>query len=129
VTDWKPEGYAALSPYLILRDPEATLAFAEACFGGERLRVIKDQQGRIRHGEIRLGEVVLMMGGGVSDWPAQDGHVHLYVPDVDVTYEQALALGAHSLQDPLKQSDPDRRAGVRDPGGLVWWIATQVDPE
>jgi hypothetical protein len=25
-----------------------------------------------------------------------------------------------------REGDPDRRAGVKDPAGNTWWIATQV---
>lgn len=35
--------------------------------------------------------------------------------------------GAESTQKPMKQEDPDRRAGVKDSGGTTWWIATKID--
>ncbi|MCW1431336.1 VOC family protein [Novosphingobium sp. JCM 18896] len=126
---FKPNGYPALSPYVILQDPEATLAFAEAALGGELLRRVEDETGRIRHAEIRVGEVVLMIGGALADWPAQEAHLHLYVADVDATYARALALGATVVQAPETKDDADRRGGFRDPGGVTWWVATQVDPD
>lgn len=126
---FKPNGYPALSPYVILQDPEATLAFAEAALGGERLRRVEDVTGRIRHAEIRVGEVVLMIGGALADWPAQEAHLHLYVPDVDATYARALGFGATAVQAPEKKDDADRRGGFRDPGGVTWWVATQIDGE
>jgi PhnB protein len=50
----------------------------------------------------------------------------VYVPDMDATYRAALAAGAASVQEPAQRDDPDRRGGVRDPGGTTWWIATRV---
>jgi uncharacterized glyoxalase superfamily protein PhnB len=48
------------------------------------------------------------------------------VADVDAAYQRALAAGAESVQAPVKKDDPDKRGGVKDPGGTTWWIATQV---
>jgi PhnB protein len=52
--------------------------------------------------------------------------LHVYVPDVIATYKKASAAGGVSIQEPSrKEGDPDRRAGVKDPGGNTCWIATQ----
>ena len=50
-------------------------------------------------------------------WPAISCHVHVYVPDVDVTYKKALAAGAVSVQKPIKRQDENKRASVKDAGG------------
>jgi PhnB protein len=126
---FKPNGYPSLSPYLILDDPEASLAFIERMFGGERLRMHKDAEGRIRHAEIRVADSVLMMGGALAGWPAQPVYLHLYVEDVDAVYGRALGLGAQPVQEPARKDDPDRRGGFKDPGGITWWVATQIDPQ
>jgi uncharacterized glyoxalase superfamily protein PhnB len=52
--------------------------------------------------------------------------VHVYVPDVDDTYNRALAAGGVSVQEPVKKEDDDKRGGVMDPGGTTWWISTKV---
>lgn len=62
-----------------------------------------------------------------EDWPAVPCHVHVYVEDANATYTRALAAGAASAEEPARRGeDPDRRGGVKDPGGNTWWIATQV---
>jgi PhnB protein len=53
--------------------------------------------------------------------------IHLYVQDVDATYERALDAGATSVRDVEDQFYGDRSGGVRDPGGNVWWISTHVE--
>ena len=40
--EFKPSGYPSVSPYLIVRDAEKTLAFLADVFGAERLRVIPE---------------------------------------------------------------------------------------
>ncbi len=53
--------------------------------------------------------------------------VHVYVPDVDVTFQRAMAHGATSVQEPVKKDDADKRGGFKDAGGTTWWIATKLD--
>ena len=54
-------------------------------------------------------------------------YVHVYVKDVDETYKRALEAGAVSVQAPVKKDDEDKRGGVKDAGGTMWWIATKVE--
>ena len=126
MTAYKPQGYPDISPYMILDDPEASMRFIEAMFGGERLRVFTGDDGRIQHGEIRIGDAVLMMGGSVPGWAAQKVYLHYYVPDVDAEFARALQLGAVAVQEPAQRDDPDKRGGFEDPGGIVWWVSTQI---
>jgi uncharacterized glyoxalase superfamily protein PhnB len=38
-----------------------------------------------------------------------------------------LAAGATTVQAPVKKEDADKRGGVKDAGGITWWIATKVE--
>jgi uncharacterized glyoxalase superfamily protein PhnB len=81
------------------------------------------------HAEVRVDDTVVMIGEAGEDWPPVPCHIHLYVPDAAATYERAIDNGAASVQPPTRKSgDPDRRGGVRDPGGNTWWFSTQIDP-
>lgn len=53
--------------------------------------------------------------------------IYLYVPNIDATYRQALEAGAISLMEPADQFYGDRSAGVRDPFGNHWFIATHIE--
>ena len=55
------------------------------------------------------------------------GMLYLYVDDVDLTYQRALDAGATSQQPPTDQFYGDRSAGVKDPCGNLWWIATHIE--
>jgi uncharacterized glyoxalase superfamily protein PhnB len=55
------------------------------------------------------------------------GCVHLYVVDTDALYHLALQAGATSLREPTDQFYGDRMAGVQDPLGNHWWIATHTE--
>ncbi len=41
--------------------------------------------------------------------------------------KRSLDGGGLPVEEPKqREGDPDRRAGVKDPAGNTWWIATQV---
>ena len=120
---WKPEGYSSVSPYLIVRDAEATLRFLEQVFGATRLRVHHRPGGNgIEHAEARVDDTVIMMGEAPD---AGDAHVHIYVPDADVAFAAAEAAGGSVVQPLQRSGDGDYRGGIADGNGAVWWISTQ----
>jgi PhnB protein len=123
---YKPAGYSSVSPYLIVDGAEGTVAFLTRTFGARELRRLADPEGGIRHVEVQLDDSTLMLADGGPGHPPVPSHVHVYVPDVDAAYRRALEAGAESVQAPAQKDDPDRRGGVRDPGGTTWWIGTQV---
>ena len=128
MTDYKPENYPAISPYAVLNDPQASLSFIEEVFGGKRQSVMQDEDGRIRHAAIRIGDAVLMMGQSSAEWPPTDTQFHFYMPDVADIWRRALELGATRVQEPMQRDDGDYRGGFRDPGGITWWIACMGAP-
>ena len=79
------------------------------------------------HAEVQIDDTVVMITDGGSDNPAFPVWLHVYVPDVDAAYQGALDAGGVPVDEPKqREGDPDRRAGVKDPAGNTWWIATQV---
>lgn len=123
----KPEGYSTVSPYLIVGGAQAVIDFLREAFDAAELRRFDLPDGSIMHAEVRIGDTVVMIGDAGPDWPPVPAHLHVYVPDVDAVYRRALAAGGVSVGEPEQKEDaPDRRGGVRDPGGNTWWIATQV---
>ena len=126
MSDWKPQGYNSASPYLVVNDAKATMAFLKDVFDAEPLRVIPREDGGLRHAEARVGDSVVMFADAVDGWPARPAYVHVYVADVDAVYRRALAAGAKSVAEPVQKDDADKRGGVEAPGGTTWWIATQV---
>ena len=124
---YKPEGYSTVSPYLMVNGAEATIAFLVEVFAAVELRRIPNEQGKLRHAEVRIDDTIVMLADGVDGWPSLPTHVHIYVSDVDATYKRAIAAGATSVQEPIKKDDEDKRGGVKDAGGTTWWIATKIE--
>ena len=63
-----------------------------------------------------------MIGGGGA-WrgaPTPTG-LHLYVPNADQVYRNALEVGAESLHAPVNQPYGDREASAKDLAGNHWY--------
>jgi len=57
--------------------------------------------GFVHHAKMRIGDSVLEMGEAHGPFPAMPLNLHLYVPDADAVYRQALAAGATSVREPV----------------------------
>jgi PhnB protein len=122
-----PPGFRMVTPYLIAADGPALLEFAKQAFGAEETFRAVGSAGGL-HGEVRIGDSMLMMGGGI---PGREFHatpnthaLHLYVEDADAVYRKALAAGATLIDEPRDQEYGERSASVKDPAGNYWYIAT-----
>jgi PhnB protein len=121
----KPRGYSTVSPYLVVSGAQKVIDFAKKAFGATDLRRFDMPDGTIMHAEFLIDDTVVMLGDSGPEWPPLPTFLHVYVADVDATYRRALAAGGTAVQEPVqKEGDPDKRGGVKDPGGNTWWIST-----
>jgi PhnB protein len=122
-----PDGYHTVTPYLIVHDADALLDFLKRAFAAEERLRMASRDGSIGHAEVTIGDSVVMMGEAGEQWPSMPGSIHLYVEDCDAMYKRALEAGATSVREPADQFYGDRSAGVLDPVGNMWWLATRVE--
>ncbi|MGH7101993.1 MAG: VOC family protein [Acetobacteraceae bacterium] len=123
----KPDGYHAVTPYLIAEGAAKVIDFAKATFGAEEKLRLTAPGGRIGHAELRIGDAAVMLADANAEHPAMPCTLHVYVDDADATYQRALSAGGTSVRAVANQFYGDRSGGVRDPGGNVWHIATHVE--
>lgn len=135
-----PDGYRTLTPSLNLRGANEALAFYQRAFNAvERFRM-PDQNGGVMHGELQIGDSIVMFCDEDVAWgalsPATIGgcplSLNLYVPDCDALASQAVCAGAEMLRPPTSYPWGERSAMVQDPYGFRWAICThieEVDPE
>ena len=122
-----PAGYHTVTPYLVVPNALAFVAFVEKAFGTvERSRVLR-LDGTIAQAEVQIGDSRVRVAQAREPWTPMPTGLYLYVPDTDATYEAALAAGGLSLLEPADQFYGDRNAGVQDPWGNNWWIATHIE--
>jgi PhnB protein len=129
-----PDGYHSVQPYVMLKNCAEAIAFYAKAFGAKEKFRMPNQDGRIGHAEIQIGDSVVMMA---DEAPQADAYsvqhfggspisLLIYTENCDAMYAQALAAGAQSLREPADQPYGDRMSGVKDPFGYKWWIATHI---
>jgi len=121
-----PEGLRSIQPYLHLRDAHNMIPFLEAAFDAEAMGVYKSPDGIVRHATIRIGNATLEIDEAHGEYQPKPCLLHVYVPDADAMYAQALLAGATSVEPPTDKPYRDRSAAVKDPFGNTWYLNTYI---
>jgi PhnB protein len=130
-----PEGYHALTPYLVVKGAARAIAFYEKAFGAEVLFRMDRPDGRVGHSELRIRDSRFMLADEFPEVGARSPEsvggtpvtLFLYDGDVDATVARAAAAGARVTRPVENQFYGDRVGGLTDPFGHVWMIATHVE--
>ena len=127
--------WPGLSPYMTVRDGQATLEFYARAFGFETYgQLMRDDDGHVTHASMKLHEAAIMFGPPESSnglQPPAGGQpdslsLYVYVPDVDALHARATRAGATVVQAPKDQFWRDRTAVYKDPDGYHWTFATHL---
>lgn len=129
-----PDGYHTVQPYLMFNNCSEAIAFYARAFGASEKLRMADPKGRIQHAEIQIGDSILMMADeapqmeafSIDHFGGSPVSLLIYTENCDGMYAEALKSGAKSLREPADQPYGDRMAGVKDPFGYKWWIATHI---
>ena len=117
-----PQNYLPVMPYLVLDDAPAFLTYAKKVFGATEQMIVPGEIGRaIMHGEIKIGDAVIMFATSNEAWKQKTAGMFIYVDDVDRAYNAGIEQGGTELQKPGKQ-EYGYAAGFEDPFGNHWWI-------
>ncbi|HXT78325.1 MAG TPA: VOC family protein [Acetobacteraceae bacterium] len=131
----RPDGYPSLTPYLIVRDGAAAIAFYCQVLGArERLRM-PGPGGRVGHAELEIGTSLVMLAdeapehGAVAPGESAGRSVslHLYVEDADATMQAARQRGARVIAELENKFYGDRLGSFIDPFGHAWHVATHIE--
>ena len=126
------EGVRTVTPYVVVSDVHQVIDFIKKAFvAAGKVYGLGSQGGY--HSEYRIGDSMLMIGGGGKGSRWQGSPVpavfHLYVENVDDVYQQAMQAGAISLMPPADMEYGERGAGIEDVGGNHWYLATAAGPK
>lgn len=121
-----PAGFRSLTPYFHPRDAARMIPFLKQAFEADEVARYAGPDGSIVHAQLKIGDSLLEMGEAHGPYQPLPSAIYLYVADVDGTYKRALEAGATSVQRPADQPYGDRNAGVKDPFGTTWYIATHI---
>lgn len=130
-----PDGYHAVTPYLIVRGAAHALAFYKKALGAVELFRLEMGGGKLGHAEMKLGDSIVMLADEVAEMNCRSPQalggtpvfLMIYVEDVDARVEQAVAAGAKLIRPVLDQFYGDRSGTVLDPFGHQWTLATHKE--
>ncbi|MCX6023266.1 MAG: VOC family protein [Chloroflexi bacterium] len=122
-----PKGVHSVTPYLQVENPNQLIDFIMQIFDASVVLRIDTPDGGVSHAHLLVEGSAIYLAGTGAQWPALTAALHVYVPDVDATYQKALAAGATSLFEPMDMFYGERGAGVRDATGMTWYLAKQIE--
>lgn len=120
-----PPTYNQLMPYLIVKGTHDFIKFMKDVFDAREQMIVPTEDGSVMHGELRVGESVIMFAESGGQFPVMNAGMFIYVDDADTRYQKALAAGAKTVpgQEPADK-EYGRACGVMDPFGNTWWITS-----
>jgi PhnB protein len=130
-----PDGYHAITPYLIVDGAAAAIEFYKAAFGAtERFR-LDAPGGRIGHAELAIGDSIIMLADEHPEMGARGPRtvggspvgIHVYLADVDAAAKRAVAGGGKLTRPVADQFYGDRLGTLEDPFGHIWHISTHIE--
>jgi PhnB protein len=121
-----PEGYHAVTPFLVLKDAHRAIEFYKRAFGAEERFRMPTPDGKVAHAELQIGDSVVMLSEAIQE-PVTSASMYLYVPNVDAVCQRAVAAGAEAAMPPTDMFWGDRFGRVVDPFGVRWGIATHKE--
>ncbi len=130
-----PEGYHAITPYLIIEGAAKAISFYQNVFAAELVMQLPMPGGGIAHCELKIGDSHIMLADGCADghfkspkaYGGSPMSIMLYVTDVDEVFKKALANGATEIRPVENQFYGDRSGTLSDPFGHIWTIGTHIE--
>jgi PhnB protein len=126
-TNGTPEGYTTVAPWVVTDDTGAFLDFVTVAFGGTELGRVMTEDGLVGHGEIRVGDTVVLAFDRHADWPVMPSLLRVFVTDADATVTRALAAGGSVVTVPADDAFGNRGGRIKDPFGNIWWVTGHVE--
>lgn len=124
-----PNGYTAVTPWIISQSTEKTIAFLEAVFDAKEVSNSKiiNENGVVIHAVVKVGDAMLMLFDSNESWGPTPSYLNFYVKDVEKAYSEALKLGAVSVTDITTLWFGERVCRILDPFGNLFWINERIE--
>lgn len=135
-----PSTYPSVIPMIAYEDGIAALEWLAKAFGFHETARLIDDQGRLAHGEMEVGDGMIMLATPTPDYESPAHHrlacaqarkwsavpwiidgVLVYVDDIDQHFARAKAAGAVILSE-IEAGSPGRRYRAEDLEGHRWFF-------
>ena len=116
-----PDYYQPIMPYLVVKDAERFIDFLKDVFDADIRLIVPREDETVMHAEAVIDKGTIMFANANENYPSFPAGMFIFSPRAIAFYDQAIAYGAKSVQ------EPDRReyglsAGFEDKWGNVWWV-------
>ena len=132
-----PEPFRSITPHLTIKDADKAIDFYQKIFGGQIINQMFWPNGKIMHAKVKIGDSIFMLheetAGADKGDPAPTTiggspvSLHVFVDDVDATFNRAVEAGAKAVFPPTNMFWGDRWGRLVDPFGHRWDLATHVE--
>lgn len=123
---------STIIPTLRYNDAVTAIQWLCEAFGFEQHLVVRCENGKIAHAQLKFGNGMIMLGsaqndefgklqkplGSTQQTVAQSPYI--IITDVDAHYEKAVSKGAKVEHEPEDQPQGGRLYTCRDPEGNLW---------
>lgn len=124
-----PEGFAVVTPYIVVKDADDYARFLEAAFGAREVGRSMAPDGRIANCQMRFDTTTIMLSEASEWFPANSAAFYLYVADADASMAKAEMAGARKIMEVADMPYGDRQGAVRDPSGNIWWVSQRMSAD
>ena len=131
-----PPGFHTVTPHLAIKGGAAAyIDFLKKAFNAVEIARSPGPGGKLMHAHVKIGDSNLMFADDFTAEfhmpPLAEGrlpmHLHVYVPDADALFKQAVAAGAEVTMPIGDQFWGDRYGQLRDPFGISWAIGSRQE--
>ena len=129
-----PERFHTLTPHITVSGAANYIDFLRRAFNAVEVSRSPGPGGKLMHAHVRIGDSNLMFNDSFPEFggpPIAQGNwpvtLHLYVPDADALFAQAVAAGCTVTMPMADQFWGDRYGLVKDPFGFSWGVATHIE--
>jgi uncharacterized glyoxalase superfamily protein PhnB len=130
-----PSGFHSLTVHVAVNGAVEYAEFLKRAFGAEEISRSPGPGGKVMHAQVKIGDSMVMFA---DDFSAEFGmpplakgrmpfHMHLYVPDADAVWNQAVAAGCTITMPIADQFWGDRYGHLLDPFGVNWAIGSHKE--
>ncbi|WP_427924937.1 VOC family protein [Streptomyces sp. cg40] len=122
-----PAGCTTVAPWVVTDDTGAFLDFVTRAFDGTELGRVATEDGSIGHGEILVGDTVVLAFDRHTDWPAMPSLLRVFVADADRTFARAVEAGGRVVTALADNAFGQRGGRIKDPFGNIWWVVSHIE--
>lgn len=130
-----PNENISLAPRLIISDVDAALEYYSSALGASRLERFSDQDGRVVHAAMQIGESIFTMSQAVAGWGliapnrglSASVLMHLTVPNPDEMAKAMVELGGEVIIEIEDRPYGKREGRVLDPFRHAWILSKTIE--